>query len=420
MLENNNRRNIITALIVIIGSAFLVRLTIGVIYFNAFDTYWYRNWAWDLPNGFFSVYSRAEAISLDYPPLYLFCLYFTGLAYRFFGFACADGLQMFLMKFWPILFDTLAALVIYFAARKKSELFALFAAAFWAMNPSALFNSSFWGQTDGLMIMLLVLAFMKADDRPVLSCFLFAVAGLTKYQSLFFAPALLAYIFRRRGLSSLLKGIGAAALTVIGVFMPFMFGAANPLLIFDVYLGGANTYQYCTFNAYNIYGLLGLNCTYDQSRVLGSITYSHINTALLILIVAATVYLVLKAKRSNIYVAGLFIMQCIFMLSTRMHERYQMVVLPFALLAFVTTKERRFMWQFGWLTVLTLINQFVVLANVNHNMFAASQNGVMSVVSAANVLVFIHTVYTCINYFLKEESHELFERTSSNLETAEK
>lgn len=108
------------------------------------------------------------------------------------------------------------------------------------------------------------------------------------------------------------------------------------------------------------------------------------------------------------------------MLSTRMHERYQMVVLPFALLAFVTTKERRFMWQFGWLTVLTLINQFVVLANVNHNMFAASQNGIMSVVSAANVLVFIHTIYTCINYLLKEESYEFFERTSSNLETAEK
>ncbi len=414
-----NRRNAITALIIIIGSAFLVRLAIGVLYFNAFDTYWYRNWAWDLPNGFFSVYSRASEISLDYPPLYLFCLYLTGLAYRFFGFACSDALQMLLMKFWPILFDALAALVIYFAARKKSELFALFAAAFWAMNPSAVFNSAFWGQTDGLMIMLLILAFMNADDRPVLSCFLFAVAGLTKYQSLFFAPVLLCYIFRHKGINELLKGIGVAALTVAAVFLPFMIGANNPLLFLDVYLGGANTYQYCTFNAYNIYGLLGLNCTYDQSRAIGSITYSNINTVLLILIVAASVYLVLKAKRSNIYAAGLFIMQCIFMLSTRMHERYQMVVLPFALLAFITTKERRFIWQFGWLTVLTLINQVVVLANVNHNMFAGSLNGIMSVVSAANVLVFIHTVYTCVNYFLKEESYELFEREISELKTAE-
>ncbi len=407
MLERGTYRKSVIALLIIIGSALLARMVIGVLYFNAFDTFWYRKWAYDLPNGLFNVYARADLIDLDYPPLYLFCLYLTGLAYRFFGADCGNMLQMFLMKFWPVIFDTLCILVIYFAARKKGETMAIFAAALWAVNPSAVLNSSFWGQTDGLMIMLLLLAFMNADDRPVLSCFLFALAGLTKYQSLFFTPVLLAHILRKCGIKRTLSGIGVAAATVAGVFLPFMIGAKNPLLFFDVYLGGANTYQYCTFNAYNIYGLLGLNCVYDHQSAIGPLTYSNINTALLIFIVAGALWLVLKAKRTNIYVGGLLIMQCIFMLSTRMHERYQMVVLPFALLAYVTTKDRRFAWQFALLTALTLINQMVVLFYVNHGTFTHSLDGIMFWVSALNFLAFIHTVNSCMTYYLKEEEYDL-------------
>ncbi|MBQ8550798.1 MAG: glycosyltransferase family 39 protein [Clostridia bacterium] len=419
MEKSSTRKKVILALAIIIGSALVARMVISVLYFNAFDTYWYRKWAYDLPNGLFSVYSRASQIDLDYPPLYLFCLYLTGLAYRVFGIACSDGMQMFLMKFWPVIFDTLCVFAIYKAARKRGETVALFAAAAWTVNPSAVFNSSFWGQTDGLMALMLIIAFMWAEDRPLLACFMFALAGLTKYQSLFFTPVLLLFIFKRHGIKRLLEGVLAAALTVIAVFLPFMIGAGNPLLFFDVYLGGANTYQYCTFNAYNIYGLLGLNGVYDQTAVWGPITYSHINAALLVLTVAATAFLMLKTKRPNIYVGGLFIMQCIFMLSTRMHERYQMVVLPMALLAFITTRYYDFLWQFIALTAITLINQCVVLFNVNHGTFDGSLVSLMTVVSAINLLCFVHTVYACVKYFLKEEKHDLLETAPAYSSSAE-
>jgi len=409
----------VAALLIIIGSALAARLVVGILYFNPFDTFWYREWAVNLPKGFFSVYSRAEAISLDDPPLYLFCLYLTGLAYQFFGFECSNEMQMFLMKFWPILFDTLCILTIYFAARRRSETAALFCAALWGCNPSAFYNSAFWGQTDGLMALLLVWAFLLAEKRPVVSCFMFAVAGLTKYQSLFFTPVLLLYIFRRHGIKRLLLGISAAAATVAAVFLPFMIGARNPLLFFDVYLAGLDTYPYCTFNAYNIYGWLGLNCVEDSGEAFLGLSYADVNTIVTVIILMVIVFLFLFGRRINIYVGGLLIMQSIFMLTTRMHERYQIIVLPFALLAYATTKNIHFAVQFAALTILTLINQAVILFNVNQFIIFDNLDGIMTVVSFINLIVFIHTLYASINYFFKEEGYDLFETTPPYSATAE-
>lgn len=403
MERNGVYKKSLIALFIILWSALAARMLVGVLYFNTFDTFWYRNWAFSLPGGFFDVYSRADEISLDYPPLYLFCLYLTGLAYRFFGADCGNMLQMFLMKFWPIVFDVCCTLMVYIAARKWSETGALFAAALWAANPSVFFNTAFWGQTDALMAFLLIAAFYLADsERPVWACVMFAVAGLTKYQSLFFTPVLLIFIFRRFGIKRLLCGIGAAAATVAAVFMPFMLGARNPWLFFDVYLGGAGTYKYLTFNAYNIYGLFSLNTVDDSTAIIGGFNFVYLNFLVLAAIIVFVGYLMLKGKNCDIYVGSLLIMQCIFMLSTRMHERYQIVALPFALLAFVKTRERGFAWQFAGLTALTLINQAIILFYINFEVsYVAYMPQIMQFFSALNLVLFIHTVYVCAKFFMK-------------------
>ncbi|MDD4700397.1 MAG: glycosyltransferase family 39 protein, partial [Oscillospiraceae bacterium] len=169
---------------VLLFSLFL-RFFVGVGYFNSYDTYWYRIWAVDLNNGLFNIYDRAESISLDYPPIYLFLLYPIGVIYKFIGTDSNQYAQMFLMKFWPIIFDVLCSLLLYFACRKYGEDIGFVAAVLWAVNPSTLFNSSMWGQTDSVMAFCLILAFwLLSQDRPLLACIIFAVAGLTKFQSL--------------------------------------------------------------------------------------------------------------------------------------------------------------------------------------------------------------------------------------------
>ena len=52
----------------------LLRFAIGIGYYNPQDTLWYKAWAMELNNGIFDIYTKADQISLDYPPIYLFFL----------------------------------------------------------------------------------------------------------------------------------------------------------------------------------------------------------------------------------------------------------------------------------------------------------------------------------------------------------
>ena len=408
-MEQSRDRRFTLMFCFIVLSAVAARLCVGVLYFNSFDTYWYRDWAFGLQDGLFDIYSRAESINLDYPPLYLFCLSLTGLAYKVFGADCSAGMQMFLMKFWPIFFDALCIILIYKICRRYGEWTALFAAAAWAANPAVFYNTAFWGQTDQLMALLLLAAFYLAEsNRPVLSCVVFAAAGLTKYQSLFFTPVLLPCIYKRCGAKRMLAGVGAAAGTVAAVFLPFMIGAHQPWLFFKVYLSGVGTYRYCTFNAYNIYALFGLNAVIDSTALFGGVTFAHINFVVTALIIAFTVFLLLRSQKPSAWVGGLLIMTLLFMFMTRMHERYQYIVLPFALMSYVTTRRRCFLWQGIMLTVTGFINQVAVLENVNGhwNAFLPYQSQIVVLVSLFNLFICIYVAYTCAIFLLERKDAE--------------
>lgn len=409
-------------LALILSTAFLMQMVVGMGYVNTFDTYWYRDWALDLPNGLFTVYekSRMENIQLDYPPLYLICLYFTGLGYRVLGENCHICLQMFLLKFWPVVFNVACAALLYYICRNRyGRVIGLTAAFLWCLNPAFFLNAVMWGQTDSTMAFCLLLAFwLLEQNRTVAACVAFAVAGLTKFQSLFFTPPfLLTLLFRNlKDWKRIVKGLAAAAVTVAVVFIPFMIGARNPLLFFDVYLGSAGKYPYCSLHAYNIYCLLDLNWTtgvMDTDPIVGGFTWYHFGMICAFLSVALVVALYIlsycKSGRERLsgWVGGLLMMQCLFMFMTRMHERYQVIVVPFALMAWITTRNKRFLGLFGALSGFTFINQAMVLIrNVVHSQrdvwafWEPYRSTVEMVLSFINLLLFIWCAYECIRYFL--------------------
>lgn len=397
---------------ILISCAAILRLTISVGYYSTFDTFWYKGWALDTANGLFDIYKRAEEISLDYPPLYLFPLSLTGMAFNFFGVNADAFTQMFLMKFWPVFFDCLMIYVLWRVCSRYSYKAGIVAAVLWAINPSVIFNTAFWGQTDQLMCMLLVIAFIKAKEKkPVLACFIFAVAGLTKFQTLYFTPIFLISVFYESGFKNLLKGIATAALTVAVVFLPFMIGSGNINLFYDVYTGGADTYPYCTLNAFNLYGCLRLNWEPETTAIFGGFTYETLSKLLTFVSLAGVVALMIKSKRKCGFVGGFMFMQCIFMLTVRQHERYQIAVLPFALMAYIIHNDKRFMGIFAALSLMTLSNQALLLFDINSEtcLWAApNYDTVMQIMSIINVVIFIITMIICVKFFLeKEEKYEL-------------
>ncbi len=413
---SEERRRAVQLLGGILLFALLSRISVGLLYYSTFDIEWYRTWALDLQNGFFDCYARLTEgkYQLDYPPAYLFLLYLLGRLYQLLGLQDYVMYDMIAMKAYPILFDVLTAGLLYFVCRRESEKLGVLAAALWALNPSSFFNCSNWGQTDCIMLFLLVVAFYQAERRrPFTASILFAVACLTKMQTLYFTPVLFLFLLRRYRLPKTMACVGAAFATGITAFIPFIIGGwglqgwESLLTPFRVYLGGLGKYPYAALNTYNIYGIFNLNWVWDglsiiggtvdpkQGFAVGGFTLQHLSLLLTMGSLALLCWVMLKGRRKHsLWLGGYLFMQCIFMLTTRMHERYEIAVLPFALLLFLRLRDFRWLWQYILLSAVTFINQFMLLVRNNTvndpgAPWSAIFEPVQAVMSGLNLLLFL-------------------------------
>jgi len=408
-LQNNNKTNAMLyskVFVLVLAFAFMLRLLIGMGYFNSFDTYWYRNWALASQNGVFNLYNNQQ-INLDYPPIYVLFLSVTGFFYRFVGNAEAHNyVQMLFMKSWPIIFDILAGVAIYFYTKKWGNKAAIFASCLWLFSPATIFNSAFWGQTDGLMCLCLLLSFWILEKHPILAAVMFAISGLTKFQCLYFTPVFLYLLFKNYGIKKFLIGVGSAALTVLITFLPFMIATNRPWLFFEVYLNGGNSYPYLTLNAFNIYGIFGLNWVKETTELFLCFNYADLNLVLTVLIFVATFVLMVVSKRKCPFLFSFVLMQSLFLFTTRMHERYQFTVLIFILLATVIYKQKEIFNSFIWLTIIITINQAVPMFDwQNGGSFLGGMNYtyIMSIVSLINLMVYFYSVYYSVKFLMKGE-----------------
>lgn len=398
---------------VILFFGVFLRLIIGVAYYNPQDTLWYKQWAVGLNDGVFDVYTRAEELSLDYPPLYLFLLKITGSAYTAVGDNLHSYTEMFFMKFWPILGDILCAVALFYVFKKKSPETGLAASALWMFNPTVLFNCAFWGQTDGIMCLMLLLSFVALErERPILASILFALAGLTKYQCLFFVPLFLAELFVKYGFSKFIKGVFSAAGTVAAVFIPFMIGSRNLFLFLDVYLGGQGTYPYCTLNAYNVYGIFRLNWIEDS---MGNPSLYSLSFVLIGVLITLMILVYIYAKRRSVWVTGFLFMNTLFMFMTRMHERYQFVVLIFILMAAIVHKHRGFFYCFISISFITFVNQVIPMLhwrsddanNAFHrysaeSLFSVYYDEFMVFFSIVNLIIYLLSTYVAVKFMFEK------------------
>ena len=193
--------------------------------------------------------------------------------------------------------------------KKQNKILALFAASVWALNPALIFNCGVWGQTDSLMIFFLLLAFyLLEDNKPIPATVIYAIAGLTKFQSLYFAPLFLLLLFYKREIRKSLIAFGSGIATGIIIFFPFML-YSGITLPFEVYLGGAGKWQQLTFNAYNFYAAIGLNNVSDQTKVLSFLPLSVISLILTLIVVGVFLYLFITAKNKCPWILGFLLMQ---------------------------------------------------------------------------------------------------------------
>ncbi len=324
----------------------------------------------------------SDTVFTDYPPGYMYLLWPVGALRALLHVAYGSAGHLTLLKLPAIVCDTACGLFLYREAGHRPEKGKqlLFTAAY-LLNPVIILNSSVWGQVDSVYTLLLVILCLSLMNRRTLpSCVSFFLGLLIKPQMLLFAPILFIGLLnrvlsassgedgRRSVCRRLLQVMGHGLLSLSAALLLILpFGPANVL---RQYLDTVGSYPYAAVNAYNFWGMLGLNWVSQDSTPLGLPCRFYGWAA-----IAATVVLILflgiripgirrlgssRPEPNYPLLASLF-MSTVFVFSVRMHERYLYPAVVLLLFACLFQPSKRLYLCYSGFSLLHFYNTAHVL-----------------------------------------------------------
>jgi Gpi18-like mannosyltransferase len=291
----------------------------------------------------------------DYPPFNVYIFLSLGSIAKALSLFGTDWM-LYLIKLPSNIIDLATAFLIFCIVRKRFDFkTSLIACAAYAFNPATIFNSAIWGQFDAIYTFLLFLSVMTAvESRPKLSGMFFALALLTKPQSIALLPLLTFFIARRYGLKKLLTSIAIGAGTVLAVILPFQWSDPIKTLV-GIYTGGYGNYAYTSVNAFNLWGIEGFWLSDARAFIL---SLQSIGWIMFGACVIFALYALRRKSDYAMYFAAFVMLFAFFMLPTRIHERYLFPAFSFLALFLY---ERRASVIYVALSIAYLINQAYVL-----------------------------------------------------------
>ena len=337
-------------------------------------------------NGFASFYA-SDAFT-DYPPGYMYILRLVGWFKNLHSFTA--GQTAAIIKTPAIICDIIMGYLIYGEAKRKvpcekAQLIGIM----YLFNPAAIIDSSVWGQVDSVYLLPLAAALIFADRKnAVASCVSFAAAILFKPQAIIFSPIFLLvcrdYVLlsdnRAKPLKQIAAGVVCAALLFLAAIAPF--GIKNT---FSQYADTLGSYSYATVNAFNVWGLLGLNWQ-ELNLSLKILGYAAIPLAC---VMSALIYLK-DDEKSRVFSSAAFLGFAIYMLTVKMHERYAFCAVAVMLLAFCRTGNRKSFISYLLLTLSQTVNIAWIYYVYEKDTSLYYRNIFVNAASAANLLILIY------------------------------
>lgn len=329
-----------------IGIAFILRIWIGLTaqgYQNDMNTFiaWGQRMV-DLGPGKF----YEEGYFADYPPGYLYILSLLSLIRGVFGFAHGSGGENLLFKLPAIISDLVLGYFIYQMSRKKLGTGIAFGLTLlFLFNPAVLVNSAAWGQADSFFLIFLLLSIHGAANKKfVQSAIMFALATLIKPQALIFTPVLMFAFYHHRAW----KQLGFGALYGLGIFgllaAPFFWNNGGLVGLINLYKSTLSSYPYSSVNAFNLYALTDPMWSSLDLTWLG-ITYRVWGFIFILVAVAVAAFFSFKKDRldlSKSYFIGMALIVVVFVLGTKMHERYMFPAVILCMFTYIASRDRRF------------------------------------------------------------------------------
>ncbi len=234
-------------------------------------------------------------------------------------------------------------------ARRRKVLWAIAAGCVLAFTPGLIADSVWWGQTDGLFSLCLVLTIYALHRRMKTTAWLlYGLTILVKFQAVAVLPLLVILTWRRFGYRGMVRGVAAFALVAAVGLAPFLAvsgaGALRP------YGESVGRYPYISINAHNFwywslayrYNLRDFSQPTDTSLYIGPLpvrTVGFILFGLAAGLIALRAWLLPERDDEFLLAAGL--QAAFFMFSTQMHERYLYPVVALMALAMINS---RWLW----------------------------------------------------------------------------
>lgn len=420
-----NSERVRTWFIWIMAGAFLLRIWIALTT-EGFQTDMNTFMAWAqqaVDRGLGGFYS--DDMFADYPPGYIYVLYALGFIQNLFSMEFGSSGSLLLFKTPSMIADLITGLLIYKAAgRHIGGKAAPALSALYLWNPAILINSAGWGQVDSFYVMFLLLALINLTERRFeRSAVWLAVAALIKPQTFIFAPVWLIACFYYRDA----KRISLSLLCGIGVFgllaLPFFWsnGGVNGLI--DLYSTTLASYPYASVNAFNIYALFGQNWSSLENEWL-FLTFRTWGGVAILGALAYTIFISIRKKAngrdlSNSYFIAMALIAMLFVLGTKMHERYMFPALILSLFSFIHVKDRRLLALFAGFSLTQYVNTAYVLQYLNAGA-SPGTDGIVLLCSIANVALLGYMLYLGYDIYVKKRIIPLEPWTEAERELEDK
>ena len=345
---------------------------------------------------------------IDYPPGYMYVLYIIGKLRNLFSLGFDSRVFLLLIKLPGIMADLITSYLVFVLAKRS---FHLSAAAviglLYAFNPITAYNSAVYGQMDSFFtLFILITVVCISRERLIQAAVFFTFSILLKPQAFIFAPIALCVLITRKNVKTVLFCLLAAASTVFVTVLPFSFGQ-HPLWIFRLYTATLKSYPYATLNAFNLYALLGGNWAPVENTLLFLPYRSWGWIFSGVIAVASAVFCLRGRGVARISYAAFFVLFAVYMLVHKMHERYLFPAIALALLTFIYSKDRRFLFLFVGLSITLFLNVAYTLDTVlTKQLYWLPKNDMLlRVISLVNLLMLILTVKIGIDVFFRQEIH---------------
>ncbi|CAB1262508.1 conserved membrane hypothetical protein [Clostridiaceae bacterium BL-3] len=352
------------------------------------DVRLFESWASSAANNFSQFYINSS--SSDYPPLYIYVLFFIGKAASL---SSLNPYYILLLKLPSIIADMATAYLIYKLAQKYlSAEMSVFLSIFYIFSPAVFIDSALWGQVDSFFTLLVVLSlFLLSEGKTALSSVFFASSVLMKPQGIIFLPVLFFELIRKKDLKIFIKSVISAGITALAVIIPFS-ASQNIMWIFKLYSNTISEYPYASVNGFNFFNLMGANYE-NSSNTFLIFSYKIWGLAAIITITVLSWIIYIRRKsRTLAFSCALVQISGVFAFSTGMHERYLFPATALCILAFIYLKDKRFLTLLMGYTITIYGNIYYILFGTLNRMNSNSHSIITDGISLLNVLLFFYLV----------------------------